>query len=929
LRVSEFIIMKKFGIRFIVCFCFGCFNAQVISLSPSFPTIDDEVTVVFDASKGNAALSGVSPVYAHTGVITTINNNWQFTQGNWGTADANVLMQSLGNNLHSITYNIRDFYGFPQQTELRSLAFVFRNATGNIVGRDQGGSDIFYPIYPNNGELFAKFFRPSSTVLLNLNDDLEIFAEANLNANLKLYQDGQLLAEVDGQKEISYLLTANEQGNHMLELVADNGQFEKRDTVYYVVNPNITVLNPPSGIVNGINYTSNTSVILQLYAPEKQNIYVIGDFNNWMVNSDYHMYRSSDNASWWIEINNLTPNQRYGFQYLIDGTIRIADPLSHLILDPNNDNAISAQTYPNPHPYPTGKTTGFVSIIQPSATPFNWQHDDFVMPEKKDLIIYELLVRDFVHAKNYLTIIDSLDYLQKLGINAIELMPVGEFENNESWGYNPSFHIALDKFYGTPEHFKMFVDECHRRGIAVILDIVLNHTFGQSPMLAMYWDAANQRPAENNPWFNPICPHEPFCWGYDLNHEVQATKDYIDIVNKFWLEEYHLDGFRFDYTKGFVNNANGYSDTRIDILKRMADKIWEVKSDAYVILEHWADNNEEKQLSDYGMMLWGNIHYHYLQAGMGYTANSNLSNGIYSSRGWNDPHLITYIESHDEERLMYEMLNFGNTTNPEHNVKEISTALQRAQTAAVLMLTTPGPKMIWQFGELGYDISIDNPCRVCNKPILWNYYTQANRKQLYDVYCATIKLRNDYSTFRSLNFQASLGGAAKRIILNDPDMNAVVLANFAVINQSVTPNFQSTGWWYEYFTGDSINVSIVTEQLSLKPAEYRIYTDKKIQKPEILSTASYEELSLSSFELNLYPVPANEVLNLEVGLLESQNLNVKIIDASGKVVLNENKSFYTTEGNSFSLNISKLQSGSYHVLIESENGFSNKMFYKE
>jgi len=489
------------------------------------------------------------------------------------------------------------------------------------------------------------------------------------------------------------------------------------------------------------------------------------------------MNLATNNTTWWLEITGLNPGQKYGYQYLIDANLRLADPMSPIILDPSNDNSINAQTYPNPHPYPTGLTTGFVTIMEPGAQPYNWAVTNFTAPAKKDLVIYELHVRDFVAKRNYQTLIDTLDYLSHLGINAIELMPPGEFENNESWGYNPSFHMALDKYYGTPEKFKEFVDSCHGRGIAVIVDMVLNHAFGQNPMVRMYWDAANNRPAANSPWFNAICPHEPYCWGYDFDHTRLATQNYIDQINKYWVD----------------------------------------KPDAYVILEHWCDNNEEKQLADHGMMLWGNVTYGYQQALMGFTNNSNISAGIYSNRGWTVPHLVSYAESHDEERTMFEALTYGNNTNGAHNARDLYTALGRAQALGVILLTQPGPRMLWQFQELGYDISIDNPCRVCNKPILWNYYTQARRRQLYDVYAATLALRNDYETFRSLSFQYSLSGAVKRVNMNHSSMNGVSMANFANSTQSVIPNFQHAGWWYEYFTGDSINVSNVLSPISLQP----------------------------------------------------------------------------------------------------------------
>jgi glycosidase len=922
--------MKKFSFLLILLLP-SFFKAQVVQVSPAFPTIDDQVTIVFDATQGNGALIGATQVYAHTGVITSASTsptNWLFTQGTWGTADATVAMTNLGNNKHSITFNISDFYGFPGGTTVLDLAFVFRNATGTTVGRSADGSDIYYPVFPNNGELFAAIFDPSGSVLVNEGDQFAVHAESNINATLTLFDNGTQINQTTNATIIDYNITAGASGNHLVELVADNGTFTKRDTIYYTVNPPIQVLNPPVGTKNGINYISESSVILQLFAPEKENIYVIGDFNNWLVDANYQMNRSTDNATWWIEISNLTPNQKYGYQYFIDGSLKIADPLSTLVLDPSNDASITVTTYPDRLPYPTGKTTGFVTVIQPGAPAFNWQHDNFVAAPNKDLIIYEVLVRDFVARHNYLTMIDTLDYLERLGINAIELMPISEFENNESWGYNPSFHMALDKYYGTPEHFKQFVDACHARGIAVIMDIALNHTFGQNPMVNMYWDAANNRPASNSPWFNAVCPHEPYCWGYDLNHEVQATKDYIDRINTYWLDEFNIDGFRFDYTKGFVNNGNGYSDTRINILKRMVDTIWAHHPNAYVILEHWADNNEEIQLSDYGMMMWGNVTHSYSEANMGYVSTSNLSSGVYTSRGWGNPHLISYAESHDEERMMFKNLEYGNSTNPNHDAKNLYVALERAQASAVILLTTPGPKMIWQFGELGYDISIDDPCRVCNKPILWNYQQNANRKQLYDVYAATLNLRKTYPTFQTLDFQYSLTGAVKRLNLNHASMDAVVLTNFDVQNQNATPNFQSTGWWYEYFTGDSINVTNTSATLQLLPGEYRIYTDVRINQPEITETTSYDELVKEEFELDIFPNPTSDLLNVNFISENASKLDYLIINEKGQLVMElSNKNALKGE-NSQKIDISKLNKGLYHLLIKSEKGYSNKEFLK-
>ena len=904
-------------------FNFKIVTSQIIQISPAFPTVNDVISLHYDASQGNGALIGISPVYTHTGVVTQngLPSSWSYVQGNWGQADSNVIMTDLGNNIHELIIDIDQYYGFPTGTNVAKLAFVFRNADGSLEGKTATMGDIFYPIYPVNGGFQAAIIKPYTDLLVNINDTFSFEAQSNSNANLQLFDNGILIADTTNSTIIEKNIIVNSVGDHQLVFMADDGSTILYDTINYVVIPPVNYIDPPIGLVDGINYIDDSTVTLKFYAPEKGTVNLIGDHNNWEVNSSSFMSLSTDSSYWWKTITNLTPGLNYTYQYLVDGVIKIADPLSTLVLDPNNDGNIGSFNYPNPIPYPASETNGFVSIIQPGKTPYNWVNNNFNPPEKKDLIIYELLVRDFVSTHSYQTLIDTLDYLSELGINAIELMPPGEFENNESWGYNPSFHMALDKYYGTPDHFKSFIDSCHGRGIAVINDIVFNQAFGQSPMVNLYWDGANNRPAANNPWFNEICPHPPYCWGYDFDHSSQATKNFMDRVTHYWLDEYHIDGFRFDFTKGFSNNSNNYDDDRIDLLKRMADTIWSAHPNAYVILEHWASNNEEKILANYGMMLWGNVTHGYQESGMGYPANSNLSWGVYKYRLWNEPHLISYMESHDEERIMYKNITYGNT-NGSQNAKNPITALERTEGLAVLMLTTPGPKMIWQFGEIGYDISIDVPCRTCNKPILWNYFLENSRKRLYDVYKSSIELRKSHPVFTGDDFTYSLNGSVKSLVLNNNSMNALVAVNIDVNQQNETIDFQHNGWWYEYFSGDSLEVNGITN-LSMNPGEYKVYTDTKLSMPNILNTVSINDYEMANWEVEIYPNPSANILNVDVKGCENQKIKYTIINYSGKIIKQENK--FMKE---ISLNIEDLKQGNYYLILEQNNNIISKEFIK-
>lgn len=897
--------------------------SQIIQITPAFPTVNDVITVQYDATQGNGGLVGVSPIYTHTGVVTQsgLPSSWSYTQGSWGQADTNVLMTDLGNNIHELIIDIDQYYGFPTGTNVAKLAFVFRNFNGSLEGKTATMGDIFYPIYPVNGGFQAAIIKPYSDQLVNLYDTITFNGQANSLATLELYDNGILIADTVNSNSLDKSISINNPGDHELIFVANDGNTTIYDTINYVVIPSLNFSNPPSNLVDGINYIDDSTVTLKFFAPEKNTVNLIGDHNNWMVNSNSFMNLSTDSLYWWKTISNLTPGQKYTYQYLVDGNIKIADPLSPLILDPNNDGNIGSLNYPNPIPYPSSKTNGFVTVMEPGKTPYNWVNSNFSPPAKKDLIIYELLVRDFVASHSYKTLIDTLDYLSNLGINAIELMPPGEFENNESWGYNPSFHMALDKYYGTPEHFKTFVDSCHGRGIAVINDIVFNQAFGQSPMVNLYWDGINSRPAANNPWFNEVCPHPPYCWGYDFDHSSQATRNFIDRVNHFWLDEYHIDGFRFDFTKGFSNNSNNYDDDRIDLLKRMADTIWSVHPNSYVILEHWAANNEEKILANYGMMLWGNVTHGYQESAMGFPANSNLVGGVYKYRLWNDPHLISYMESHDEERIMYKNITYGNT-NGSQNAKNPIKALERTEGLAVLMLTTPGPKMIWQFGEMGYDISIDYPCRICNKPILWNYLSENSRKRLYDVYKATINLRKSHPVFTGDDFTYSLNGAVKTLTLNNPNMNALVAVNIDVNSQDKILYFQNNGWWYEYFTGDSLEITGNTN-ITLNPGEYRIYTNVKLDQPVIQNTVDIEEFKMAEWEVNIYPNPSCHFIKVSHNSKSNKPLSYAIVNTKGEIVLSEKPLV-----NENHINIENLKKGNYFLIIRQNNQIVTEEFMK-
>ena len=876
-------------------------NAQVYT-DPFFPRADQPVTIYYDASQGTGGLANCNcNIYLHTGLITsasTAPNDWKHVVTTWGTANPAWQMTPVAGqpNLYRFTMptSIRAFYNAPASTNILKMAFVFRNASGSLEGKATGGADIFYDVYPANLPFTALLLQPTNrTIITTAGTNIPIRMVSSAPANIRVLDNGNLLTQTNGT-ELNYTLNASS-GTHTIEVIADNGTNQIREVFGYAVPATLTPLNPPTGTERGITYLGDTAVRLRLFAPNKSYAFVVGSFNDWVPQQ---MNRSADGNNYWIDISGLTPGNFYTFQYILDGDIRIADPYSTLVLDPAHDPWIPASTWPGLPPYPSGRAAGVVTLIQPGAPTYQWQTNDFQRPPTEKLVIYELLIRDFIGARNYNTLTDTLDYLERLGVNVIQLMPVNEFEGNSSWGYNPSFHMALDKYYGKPNDLKRFVDECHQRGIAVVLDVVYNHAFGQSPLVQLYWDAANNRPAANNPWLNPIARH-PFNVGFDFNHAQQATKDFVTQVMQYWLREFRIDGFRFDLSKGFtqtfntdVNAWSAYDASRIQILKYYVDRVWEVTPGAYCIMEHFGANNEEIELSNYGMMLWGNINYEFNEGTMGY--NSNLSWASHQSRGWSAPRLVSYMESHDEERLMYKNLQFGNIAGT-YNVRQLNTALRRKELGAVFLYSIPGPKMLWQFGELGYDFSIftcengtvnpnDTGCKLSPKPIRWDYYQNSQRRRLFDVTAAMIHLKKTYAAFSTTNTVLNIGtGTRKTIHLLHPEMNVAVMGNFNVVQNQILNPFPHTGRWYEYFTGDSIDVANASSPLTFAPGEYRLYTSVRLPAPPSGYLTSNTEIVRDVFNLEVFPNPSPGGFGqLVFNLPKAAELRVDILDITGR-----------------------------------------------
>ncbi|QZT35970.1 T9SS type A sorting domain-containing protein [Halosquirtibacter xylanolyticus] len=887
-------------------------NTISVTTSPASFNSADQVTLTVD-TKGQDTFDGWGNIYLwiwQEGMTGVTNPS---DQGTWGDTSEKYKMEHVpGTTKYRYTFTPTELWPGIPGSLMSKLGVLFKKKDGSK------SSDNFYFDVTKGGFMLDTEGLDNGQQILE-GSTLSFTSTATESASLSIYIDNIKVKEVSGNT-ISYDFIPSGVKSGTIEIqAAKGGQVISNKFTYLSYGATVSE-ERPEGAIAGISYPTATSARLVLYAPNKQNVFVLGDFNTWEVSSPYQMKRDGD--YYWLDINGLTSGEEYAFQYFIDGTILVADPYTDKILDPWNDQYITNETYPDLKGYPVGKTEGIVSVLQPGQTPYKWSVNDFTVPQSSKLMIYELLVRDFDSKHTYQGVLDHLDYLESLNVNVIELMPVNEFDGNSSWGYNPNFYFAPDKYYGPKNDLKRLVDECHKRGMAVVIDLVLNHSWGQSPFYLMYKNG--DKPSSDNPWYNVDHNFEnpDAQWGEDFNHDSEATRALVDSINSYWMSEYKIDGFRFDFTKGFSNNykpndsdpwGSKYDQDRIDNLERMSSEIWKRNSDALVICEHLAENAEDKVLADYGMLLWGNMNtsgYKSLEGNGG-----DFTGADYKTRGFSNMNLIAYMESHDEERIAYKAETYG-AINGSYNTREIPTMCERLRANGALFFLIPGPKMMWQFGEVGYDYSIDENGRTGEKPIRWDYIGELNRNKVYQDYARFAELKRNDEVFSTSDYDYSLNNKGKYIRLHLNGKEVVIVGNFDVSAKGITVDIPTSGTWHNMVTKETTQLSAGNNSINLQPGEYRILSN---YDPDT-STGISDKLVNS--EVNVYPIPASDRLFVES---KSDVISYQVYDILGnKMSFSEIK---YTSNEVWNIPLNGFDSGIYFLVLEYKNKNIEKVMF--
>lgn len=741
--------------------------AQIVTAVPA-PLQEGSkgVVITYNAASplGNKGLMGLpesTDVYAHIGVITdksTGGSDWRYVVTPWpdtgnqeeANTDKNRL-KYVSANTYSLTIGeIRTFFGITDASEhVKQIAIVFRTGDGKKEGKTASGGNIYLDVQPDGFAIDLTSDHPDRVIsgITTVNYTLT----ASQSATLSLSVNGTSFATKNGVTELKASYTFSAPGRYTITGSAEYGGKTYTSTAEIAWPKPAEAAQYPGGVPKmGAIKQANGDVIFCFAAPDKKCVQLIGSWNNYEIEDKYDMkYQDYEGDRYfWTTVSGLKDDVYYPYFFLVDEQYRVADPYGHLIFDCYNDKYLDASVWPDGPRHP-GEPFGDVMMACYRGDIDNYEFSDFTIPDHDKLVVYEMLFRDFTGtdgtANGNGTVrkaIEKIPYIKALGFNAVEVMPIMEFDGNNSWGYNPNFYMAPDKAYGSPEDYRDFVEECHRNGIAVILDIVFNQSAGLHPWYQMYPDGSS-------PLYNKVAPHE---WSVlnDWNQGKNLVQQQWTDALKYWMEKYNVDGYRFDLVKGLGDNesyaaAGGtdqFNQSRLDRMIRFHSVIKSVKPNGIHIDEFFGSTQEMAAMCRDGQIQWINVNDASCQYTMGWDdGNNNLSPFLSSSSSLPWGGSVTYAESHDEQRMGFKCITYG--TDQVKN--DATVRYNRLASLAVQMLLTPGPKLVWQFGEFGdsqnaKSASGDN--NTSPKVVDWTeWMADPNKMFLHDTYKSIINLR--------------------------------------------------------------------------------------------------------------------------------------------------------------------------------------------
>ena len=554
-----------------------------------------------------------------------------------------------------------------------------------------------------------------------------------------------------------------------------------------------------------------SSIEFNLFAPNNEKAALIGSFNDWqeapMIKGDDGYFRTS------VELEDGI--YQYKFRIQTNEWVEVVDPYATEI-DPDTSGAVVR-----------------VKEGKRILDTYVWQHDDKPLPDNHELVMYELHVADFSGSdanspkrEVLKRVIDKLDYLKELGINAVELMPLNEHPGKYNWGYLVSNFFALENSYGFPEDFKRLVDECHARGIRVILDGIYNHCAEECPLLKIdrtywYYSTKKEHKKESDYW-GPEFNYEY----YDEKLDIRPAWKFIGDVVRFWIQEYHIDGIRFDAVSQLAS---------LDIEKPNLDFLNWITQEAKKAAGNKPFYNIAECIPEEPILIAPNgpmdgswhesFHQFILEHLCSDTFNLDKLAEVLNPKQQNYPttnKLINYLASHDQERVLEQLGKIGIFDEA---------AFKIAKLGAVLLMTAVGVPMIWMGEEFGESKpkpkSTDRPT-----PIRWNLLENKPNHDLFEYYKKLIALRKQNPALHSGNVHLFHQDPDNKVLAycrwNEEGARVVIVANFSDKNlaEYKINQFPEHHNWFDWLEGNDLEAKDNQLIVDLGAKEAKVFVSK-------------------------------------------------------------------------------------------------------